>query len=681
MAEIATQGVEVLISGTSAKTQTNDTGAELVSWIVGRITPWEDIRDRGNHKRWQQYWRLWRGEWDAEDKNRKSERSRLIAPALSQAIEATVAEIEESVFSKEVWFDIADDLADQEKRDAISTRDRLLEDFEKADIQSAVTEAAMNAAIFGTGIIKLGVELTDEYAPQRNTDTGALEAQSTKRVYVCAYSIRPDEFIPDPAGKNIEEMLGCAHRQSRPLHAILEKIEQGVYLKSARPDVRGVFRTAETVVDPKDPNAVLAPGDAESVDVIEYHGKVPLRLLEQANRTSTPLDELLDSEEPDGDGPLVEAIVTIANKGVLLRAMQIPFVMKDRSIIAWQFEKVPGRFWGRGVGEKGFNPQKALDAELRARQDALGFISAPMVGVDAGRMPRGFRMEVKPGKVWLTQGNPSEVVFPFSLGDLNAATFNQTQEMERMVQMATGAFDTATPLSAQSQSGSNAASTNSGLMGAFVKRAKRAVRQLDRKLLQPFITKSLWRYMQFDPQRYPRDYDFVVKATLGIVAREVENMQLTQVLGMLPEQVPGVAMAITQGIVDNSSLSNKGMIVDAIAAAMAPPPPEQQQRQQALEDMQFEAAIADAEGILLKNQKTIAEIRKLLAEAESEKQEGALSVVDARQEQQRIGLQAEEIDQFREQNRIALQRLELQSRMLEARIAEMGRRQRKPTGE
>ncbi|NIN67954.1 MAG: hypothetical protein GTO63_25260, partial [Anaerolineae bacterium] len=108
-----------------------------------------------------------------------------------------------------------------------------------------------------------------------------------------------------------------------------------------------------------------------------------------------------------------------------------------RSIIAWQFEKVPGRFWGRGVSEKGYNPQKALDAEIRARIDALGFISSPMLGVDYGRVPRGFKMEIKPGKLFLTQGNPAEVLQPVKIGDINAATFNQAGDMERMVQMGT----------------------------------------------------------------------------------------------------------------------------------------------------------------------------------------------------------------------------------------------------
>ena len=47
---------------------------------------------------------------------------------------------------------------------------------------------------------------------------------------------------------------------------------------------------------------------------------------------------------------------------------------------------MPGRFWGRGVCEKGYSSQKALDTELRARIDALALTNAPMIGMDSTRI-------------------------------------------------------------------------------------------------------------------------------------------------------------------------------------------------------------------------------------------------------------------------------------------------------
>jgi hypothetical protein len=648
-------------------------GQRLVSWIVERANKWRDHRNRGYERRWGEYWRMWRGQWASNDRSRQTERSRLVAPALAQAIEMTVSEIEEAVFSKDTWFDVVDDIADQDKVDAIRARDLLIEDFELVNAKDAMSEAILNAALFGTGIVKISTEVRRAERPVRNQETQQLTAEGMDRVYVTVDSIRPDEFIPDPAGRTISEMLACAHEVDKPMHSVLEKIEQGIYRRDALNWLFPTQSTEQHQVDQDDPEGMLAPGDADSVTIIEWHGKVPLNLLRELTERQepdNPLDRLLEqdmAERPDvGDGPLIEAIVTIANGSVLLRAMANPFVMKDRSIIAFQFEKVPGRFWGRSVSEKGYNPQKALDAEIRARIDALGFVSSPMLGVDSGRIPKGFKMEVYPGKIWLTQGNPNEILSPVGIGDINPNTFNQASEMERMVQMGTGAFDSATALKQQSQSGSNALSANSMLMGAFVKRSKRAIANVDRNLLQPVIKKAMWRYMQFEPRRYPNDYEFIVKATLGIVAREVEAMQMTQLIGMMPEQFGNVSLRLVQGIVEHSSSPVKADVMEEIAKALAPPPPEEQQKQKELADLQFEAAKGQAQKVLLENQKLIADTRLVLAKALAEAKKSDVEDDKLIQEQMRLELELQQLDILREQNRIALAKIAVDKQKIDA---------------
>lgn len=687
MSNIPTQGNSILVdtpeSAGGSIRLVEVPGGELTSWIVGKVNPWEDHRDRGYGRKFAEYWRMWRGTWADEDKNRVSERSRIVAPALSQSIDQTVSEISEAVFGKEVWFDITDDIVDEDKIDALKARDFLLEDFDLVNVKDALDEAILNGAIFGTGIVTVSVEIGREEKPRRNEQTQELENYGQDRVYVCITSVRPDEFIPDPAGTNIQEMLGVGIRKQRPLHSVLEKIERGVYRKDALAQLAPIRRPDNRDVDAgNDPQSDMASTDSDSVDVLEYHGKVPLKFLDSIKEKKTELDKILAmdlKERPDeGDGPLVEAIVTIANGSILLRAMVNPFTMKDRSVIAFQFDKVPGRFWGRGVAEKGYNPQKALDAEIRSRIDALAFVSAPMLGVDSGRMPRGFKMEIKPGKVWLTQGPPGEVLQPVMIGDINPNTFNQASEMERMVQMGTGAFDTATSLKNQSQSGSNSMSSNSMLMGAFVKRAKRSIANVDRNLLQPVIKKALWRYMQFAPHRYPGDYEFNVKSTMGIVAREVEAMQMTQLIGMMPEQFGQVSLTLIQGVIEHTALPNKAQIIQQINQALQPPSEEEQQKQKQLADLQFQAAMGEAQGVLLTNQKTIAEIRKVLAEAHATAKKGDVEDDKLIQEHQKILLMQQEIDQFAEQNKIAMMRLDLQAKQLELKQKEVASKKAAP---
>lgn len=649
-------------------------GTALIGWVMQRVTQWENVRERGYGRLWAQYWRLWRGKWDALDQNRDSERSRVITPALAQAIEASVAEVEEAVFAKDAWFDIDERKTPQgpQQMNALLARDELLQDMELVNIKGMVAEAVLNAALFGTGIVQITPTVQTHKKPRRNPKTMKLEPANDERVVVEAEAIRPDFFIPDPAGTRIDQMLGCAVKRVKPQHAILEKIQNGTYLKSALPYVFPQHRLLNRDVDKEvDPQSMITIVDADETEVVEWHGKVPLGLLNDALQDKTEMDALLASAGgqtfDESNEEMVEAIVTIANGHVLLRAMPNPYVMKDRGIIAFQYETVPGRFWGRGVAEKGYNPQIALDAAVRAYIDALGFISAPMLGVDSGRIPKGFKNAVYPGKVWLTQGPPNEVLNTVQIGKFEPAMFEQASEMERMVQMGTGAFDTATALNNQSQSGANSMTANSMLMGAFVKRAKRVVQNVDRHLLTPLITKFMWRYMQFDPVRYPSDFDFIVKATMGIVAREAENMQLTQLIGMVGDEFPQVRLLLAKGIIENSSIGNKIEIMRAVQQTLTPNPQQQQAQQQA-QQLQLQQAHAEVESLLLGNQKIIAQIKEIGSKAELEAHKAGVQTTELHQDLERLNQTWAEIDNQREQNRISRQRLTIDDKKAEAAL-------------
>ncbi len=68
----------------------------LAGWLGSRLEDWRNHRDSNYLDSWDEYYRLWRGIWQSSDKTRQSEKSRLISPALQQAVESSVAEIEEA---------------------------------------------------------------------------------------------------------------------------------------------------------------------------------------------------------------------------------------------------------------------------------------------------------------------------------------------------------------------------------------------------------------------------------------------------------------------------------------------------------------------------------------------------------------------------------------------------------
>jgi len=623
---------------------------QLVSWVMGRVNRWRQYRDTAFKARWGEYYRLWRGRWSPEDRTRNSERSKLIAPALSQAIEMSAAEMEEATFGQEGWVDIADDVDDQKRDDMQRIRAVLLEDLHDAKVDDSISGAFLNGNLYGQQIAKIVVttEKIKRLGPP-DPETGRRKVIEEPRVLIKLDPIPADEFVPDPAGTEIDEMLGCAHEITKPLSWVHRMQTRGIFRKTAviHP---GATPEADPPVERADLEGSLTNEDA--VFITEYHGLVPARLLAGVENPGkrSELDEVLDKEEiKTGDETLVEAIVTIGNKGELLRAVKNPFLMGDRSIVAAQHEKVPGRFWGRGTAEKGFNPQKALDAEMRARADALALITNPMMAADITSLPRGFDLRVRPGKLWLTTGSPKDSIQPLQFPGLDMTTFNQSGELERMVQMGTGAMDTATPIR---QNKRNETATGTSLQaGTFVKRTKRALRNSTRNFISPLIQKILWRYMQFAPDRYPQDFKFKIVAGMGIVARELEQQQLASLVNVVPEGSPA-QLEIVRGIVANAAVLNRREIEGALDSML--PTPEQQQRQELVQDLQLRMAITELQAAQAELRETESKVVLNMAKAQEALAKGQIDQGRFELDIASLQKEFEELKELRRQNDAAL---------------------------
>ena len=548
----------------------------LESWVMEKCREWRDHYESNYETKFDEYYRLWRGIFSSEDRNRDSERSQIISPALQQAVESSVAEIEEATFGRGKFFDIKDD--DQQPQDVAYLREQLTKDFKKNKVRKAVGECLINAAVYGTGIAELVLEERKEMRPaSRPTMDGQLQEVGVEmfdRTVCKLRSVQPQNFLIDPVATSVDDSIGVAIDEFVPVHQVELLQEKGVYK-----DVP--FNFAYPDID-LDADHELTTQPTDKVRLTKYYGLVPRHLLENDDLYEE-VEELVPSDEDKTF--YVEAIVVIANGGTLLKAEKNPYMMQDRPVIAFPWDVVPNRFWGRGVCEKGYNSQKALDAELRARIDALALTVHPMMAMDATRLPRGARPEIKAGKIILTNGNPSEVLQPFNFGQVNQITFAQAAELQKMVQTATGAID-----SAGIPGSINGEATAAGIsmsLGAIIKRHKRTLINFQESFLIPFVSKAAYRYMQFEPEIYPvADYQFEVSSSLGIIAREYEVTQLVQLLQTMGQDSP-LYPTLIQSIIDNMNLSNREELITALQQA-AQPSPEQQQAQQAAQQVQME---------------------------------------------------------------------------------------------
>ena len=535
----------------------------LEDWVMTKCENWRDNYESNYESRFEEYYRLWRGQWDPADSERLSERSRIISPALQQAVESNVAELEEATFGRGKWFDIADDVNDKDNQDIQYLRKKLTEDFENTKVRKAVAECLINSAVFGTGVGEIVLEEIKEMAPATQPVMGgeltAVGVNITDRIVVKLKPVLPQNFLIDPVATSVEDAMGVAIDEFVSKHSVELLQEQGVYNEA-------YIDTAAPDTD-LEPDQDLTLYNDDRVRLTKYYGLVPRALLEA------------EGVEVESDSMYVEAVVVIANGGTLLKAEANPYMMQDRPVVAFPWDVVPGRFWGRGVCEKGYNSQKALDTELRARIDALSLTIHPMLAIDATRLPRGAKPEVRPGKMILTNGDPREVLQPFNFGQVGQITFAQAQALQQMVQQATGAVDSA-GISGQVNGEATAAGISMSL-GAIIKRHKRTLINFQQSFLLPFVTKAAHRYMQFDPENYPvADYKFNATSTLGIIAREYEVTQLVQLLQTMKQDSP-IYPVLIQSIIDNMNLSNREELIASMQQAQQPDPQAQQMAQMA----------------------------------------------------------------------------------------------------
>ena len=592
---------------------------KLENWVMEKVERWRDHYNSNYKDKHEEYYRLWRGIWSGSDKMRESERSKLISPALQQAVESAVAEVEEATFGRGKWFDLHDNNGDKETADVMLLRKQLDEDFKLTKTRKAIAEIILNSAVFGTGAGEVVIEEINEMKPATQPIMdGAMQAVGVTvapRVVVKLRPVLPQNFLIDPVASSVDEALGVAIDEYVPKHQVEQGIIDGIYK-----DIDLECSSSETDLE-KDKEASSYSDD--KVRLTKYYGLVPRHLFVDATAEAED-DEMggsIKAEEEDEDSDkeegYIEVVVVIANGGKLLKVEETPYMMQDRPVVAFSWDVVPGMFWGRGICEKGYNSQKALDAELRARIDALALTVHPMIAMDASRMPRGSKLEVRPGKTILTNGNPQEILQPFKFGSLDQVTFAQAAELQKMVQMATGAVDAAGMSGVVN--GEAAAGAISMSLGALIKRHKRTLINFQENFLIPMIEKTAWRYMQFDPDHYPvKDYKFVASSTLGVIAREYEVTQLVQLLQTLGQDSPIYPMLVS-AVVDNMGLSNREELLAQIQQA-SQPDPQQQQAQQAQLQLQMQQLQAQIQLFQAQAAKYGADAQKASVEAQLEPQ-------------------------------------------------------------
>jgi len=571
---------------TSEFDQPTENDKELVSFVVDHCDRWRTYRDINFLPQWEEYERIFRGQWASEDKTRESERSRIVTPATQQAVETRHAEIIEAIFGSGEFFDIKDDLRDVngDPMDVEFLKLQMMEDFKRDKLRKHVDQVVLLAEIYGTGIAEITTSMEKELVPATmpmpGQEQAAIGTVEKMRVSVKPMPVNPKNFLWDPNGTTVEDCMGVAIEKYVSIHKVVRGIERGIYRKV---NITPTYEDTDL-----EPTQEVSQYQDEKVLLLTYYGLVPREYLKKAE--DDDIVELFPDDSAAEDyQDMVEAIIVIANDGMLLKAEESPYMMKDRPVLTYQADTVPNRLPGRGTIEKAYNMQKSIDAQVRTHLDSLALTASPMMAVDATRLPRGAKLTIMPGKAIYTNGNPNEILYPFKFGQTDGSSITTAEKFQQMLLQATGTLDSNGMVSAV---GRDAAGTGMSMaVASIIKKYKRTLVNFQEDFLIPFINKAAYRFMQFDPERYPSvDMVFIPTATLGIIAREYEQAQFISLLQTLGPDTP-VLPIILKGIVANSSLSNRAELMERLDS-MGQVDPEAQQKQMVQEQLALQAAQA-----------------------------------------------------------------------------------------
>jgi hypothetical protein len=307
---------------------------ELVIYINSHCDRWRDFKETNYQATWDAYERLYYGIWSDEDKTRDSERSKIISPAIRQAVENKTSEIIEATTGRGEFFDMTDNVQDENGTnvDVEMVKRQLHEDLKKYKVDKNWSEVNRNAEIYGAGFAEIQLKDVVEYIPTTQPIPGmqaaAIGVTEKNATAVFIKSIHPRNMLWDPNSDSIEDGLGVAVEEYTSLFKVVKGMEDGIYRK--------VDIGPEYTDDDLEPTQLDELYQDGKVRILRYYGLVPKKFLEIVENDGKEVEKLFpDTHEANEYEDLVEAVVVIANGSKLLKAEANAYMMKDRPILSF----------------------------------------------------------------------------------------------------------------------------------------------------------------------------------------------------------------------------------------------------------------------------------------------------------------------------------------------------------
>ena len=396
--------------------------------------------------------------------------------------------------------------------------------IEESGGSSELRNALLEAALFGTGIVKgpfnynktLSRWTVDEDG-ERNYNP--LDVRVPRIEFVSIW-----DFFPDPNSTSIEDCEYIVHRHKMNKSQLRALAKMPFFNKDA---IRECLQMGPNYTEKdyehelKDDQRTEDYGSAQ-FEVLEYWGIMDA---EYAREVGMALpDEVDDLDE-------VQVNAWVSN-GKLLRGVVNPFTPYRLPYNAFPYERNPYSFFGIGVAENMDDSQQIMNGHARMAIDNLALAGSLVFDVDESALVGGQSMDIYPGKVFRRQaGMPGQAIHGVKFPNTSQENMMMFDKFRQLADEQTGI-----PSYSHGQTGvqsmTRTASGMSMLLGAASLNIKTVIKNIDDFLLKPLGEAYYQWNMQFFEGELDIQGDLEVRAmgTNSLMQKEVRSQRLTMFL-------------------------------------------------------------------------------------------------------------------------------------------------------
>lgn len=415
-----------------------DEHRERLNWCLTAFSAAERARQQ-YEDRWIRYYKLYRSYIRRDSKDW---RSRVFMPICFYVVETVAPRIVASLPDFTVEPVGPDDV------EGAGVMESLLNwSADRTDLFEQLTISVKDALMFGTGILKTfhkqDIRQVRQYTyEQQQTmlpmpmDTGMMDMdgnpiteeqevpygmepqQTSGLVPVTFYdgpaacAVDPFDFWVAPEATCIEDARFVIHRVFKDMDHVREQVKAGIY----------------TFPENFDQERFSTTDDPQFMKRLEAIG---IDVSRDPSRRVVEVKEFWTKDE----------VITMLNDSAVVRVQRNPFDHQEKPFVRIVDQLVPHEFWGVGEIEPIEGLQDVFNALVNTRIDNVKLVMNAMFAVNVDHIFDLRDLKVRPGGVIRVRepGLPVNQVFQkLDLGDVTASSFEETQQVQDMVERVTG---------------------------------------------------------------------------------------------------------------------------------------------------------------------------------------------------------------------------------------------------